>query len=125
KYARDNVELQRQTLTIVDARFKAGTVSELDLDQARSTLAQTEATIPELEIALRQFNNQLCILLGIPPEELRAKLGSAPIPTAPPEVAVGIPADLLRPRPDVRAAERQGAAHPVHIAVADAHFYPH
>src|SRR6266851_399446 len=125
KYAKQNVELQRQTLTLVKARFDAGTVSELDLDQAQSTLAQTEATIPELEITLRQFNNQLCILLGIPPEELRAKLGSAPIPTAPPDVVVGIPADLLRRRPDVRAAERQAAAQSTQIGVAEANFYPH
>jgi NodT family efflux transporter outer membrane factor (OMF) lipoprotein len=125
KYAKENVELQRQTLTLVDARFKAGTVSELDLDQAKSTLAQTEATIPELEISLRQFNNQLCILLGIPPEELRAKLGSAPILTAPPDVVVGIPADLLRRRPDVRAAERQAAAQSAQIGVAESNFYPH
>jgi len=125
KYAKQNVELQRQTLTLVDARFKAGTVSELDLDQAKSTLAQTEATIPALEISLRQFNNQLCILLGIPPEELRAKLGPAPILNAPPDVAVGIPADLLRRRPDVRAAERQAAAQSAQIGVAEANFYPH
>jgi NodT family efflux transporter outer membrane factor (OMF) lipoprotein len=125
KYARQNVELQRQTLTLVDARFKAGTVSELDLDQAKSTLAQTEATIPALEISLRQFNNQLCILLGIPPEELRAKLGPAPILNAPPDVVVGIPADLLRRRPDVRAAERQAAAQSAQIGVAEANFYPH
>ena len=125
KYAKQNVELQRQTLTLVKARFDAGTVSELDLDQARSTLAQTEATIPELEISLRQFNNQLCILLGIPPEDLRAKIGSAPILSAPPEVAVGIPADLLRRRPDVRFAERQAAAQCAQIGVAEANFYPH
>jgi NodT family efflux transporter outer membrane factor (OMF) lipoprotein len=125
RYAQQNVELQRQTLTLVKARFDAGTVSELDLDQARSTLAQTEATIPELEITLRQFNNQLCILLGIPPEELRAKLGPAPILTAPPQVAAGIPADLLRRRPDVRAAERQAAAQCAQIGVAEANFYPH
>jgi NodT family efflux transporter outer membrane factor (OMF) lipoprotein len=125
KYARDNADIQRQTLTIVAARFKAGTVSELDLDQARSTLEQTEAQIPELEIMLRQTNNQLCVLLGIPPEELRAKLGPAPIPTAPPEVAVGIPADLLRRRPDVRRAERQAAAQSAQIGVAEANFYPH
>jgi NodT family efflux transporter outer membrane factor (OMF) lipoprotein len=124
KYAKQNVELQRQTLTLVRARFDAGTVSELDLDQARSTLAQTEATIPELEISLRQFNNQLCILLGIPPEELQAKLGPAPILNAPPEVAVGIPADLLRRRPDVRAAERRAAAQCAQIGVAEADFYP-
>jgi NodT family efflux transporter outer membrane factor (OMF) lipoprotein len=125
KYAKQNVELQRQTLTLVDARFKAGTVSELDLDQAKSTLAQTEATIPALEISLRQFNNQLCILLGIPPEQLQGKLGTAPIPIAPADVAVGIPADLLRRRPDVRRAERLAAAQCAQIGVAVSDFYPH
>src|SRR4029077_13305375 len=84
-----------------------------------------EATIPELLITLRQFNNQLCILLGIPPEELRDKLGPAPILAAPPEVAVAIPADLLRRRPDVRAAERQAAAQCAQIGVAESNFYPH
>ena len=76
-------------------------------------------------ISLRQTNNQLCILLGIPPEELGPKLGSAPIPTAPTEVAAGIPADLLRRRPDVRRAERQAAAQSALIGVAEADFYPH
>ena len=100
------MQVQRDTLTIVEARFKASTTSELDVDQARSTLAATEAAIPELEISLRQTINQLCILMGMPPEELRLRLGPGNIPTAPPEVVVGIPADLLRRRPDVRAAER-------------------
>jgi NodT family efflux transporter outer membrane factor (OMF) lipoprotein len=124
EYAQANVDLQRETLTITEARSKAGTTSELDVYQARSTLEQTEAQIPELEIALRQANNQICILLGIPPEELQAKLGPGSIPTAPPEIAVGIPADLLRRRPDVRRAERQAAAQCALIGVAEADFYP-
>jgi NodT family efflux transporter outer membrane factor (OMF) lipoprotein len=123
-YARYNVELQQQTLTIVDARFHAGTTSELDVHQSRSTLAQTEAQIPELEISLRETANRLCILLGIPPEDLHARLGSAPIPTAPPEVTIGIPADLLRRRPDIRRAERTAAAQSAQIGVAEADFYP-
>jgi NodT family efflux transporter outer membrane factor (OMF) lipoprotein len=125
KYAEQNVALQRETLAIVEARFKRGTTTKLDVAQARSTLEQTEATIPELRISLRQFNNQLCVLLGIPPEELRAKLGASPIPTAPVEAAVGIPADLLRRRPDVRRAERQAAQQSAEIGVAEAEFYPH
>jgi NodT family efflux transporter outer membrane factor (OMF) lipoprotein len=125
KYAEENVKLQRDTLDIVEARFNARTVTKLDLAQARSTLEQTEATIPELRITLRQYTNQLCILLGIPPEELRAKLGPGPIPTAPVEVGVGIPADLLRRRPDVRRAERQAASQSAEIGVAEAEFYPH
>ena len=96
--------IQRETLKIVEGGFKAGTVNELDVAQARSTLEQTEADIPALETAARLVNNQLCILLGIPPEDLHAKIGAGPIPKAPAEVAAGIPADLLRRRPDVRRA---------------------
>jgi NodT family efflux transporter outer membrane factor (OMF) lipoprotein len=125
EYTRANVQLQRETLKIVEARFKAGTTTKLDVVQARSTLEQTEALIPELQISLRQTNNQLCILLGIPPEQLGPKLGSAPIPTAPAEVAAGIPADLVRRRPDVRRAERQAAAQSAQIGVAETDFYPH
>jgi NodT family efflux transporter outer membrane factor (OMF) lipoprotein len=127
KYARQNVELQRKTLTIVEGRFRAGAagVTEVDVDQARSTLEQTQAAIPELEITLRQANNQLCVLLGIPPEDLQARLGEASIPTTPPEVAVGIPIDLLRRRPDVRRAERLAAAQSAQIGVAESEWYPH
>ena len=60
----------------------------------------------------------------MPPQDLQARLGSGPIPTAPPEVAVGIPADLLRRRPDVRRAERQAAAQSAQIGIAEAQFYP-
>jgi NodT family efflux transporter outer membrane factor (OMF) lipoprotein len=125
KYATENVDLQRKTVKIIENREKVGVAKQLDVDQAKSVLYQTEAAIPELEISLRQFTNKLCILLGFPPEELRAKLGAAPIPTAPPEVAVGIPADLLRRRPDVRRAERQAAAQSALIGVAESDFYPH
>src|SRR5262249_58407958 len=76
------------------------------------------------EIGLREANNQLCVLLGVPPTELAAMLGEAPIPTSPPEVVVGIPADLIRRRPDLRSAERQVAAQNAQIGVADADFYP-
>jgi NodT family efflux transporter outer membrane factor (OMF) lipoprotein len=125
KYARDNVDLQEKTVKVIEGRRDAGVARQLDVDQARSVLAQTAATIPQLEITLRQTINQLCILLGIPPEDLRAKLGPGPIPTAPVDVVVGIPADLLRRRPDVRRAERQAAAQSAQIGVAEADFYPH
>jgi NodT family efflux transporter outer membrane factor (OMF) lipoprotein len=125
KFAKQNVNIQTETLKIVEGRFKAGTTNALDVDQARSTLEQTEAEIPELEIALRLSITQLCILLGIPPEDLRFRIGPASIPTAPPEVAIGIPADLLRRRPDVRRAERQAAAQCAQIGVAESELYPH
>jgi len=124
KLTKANVQLQRETLTISEARFQGGTTSELDVYQARSTLEQTEAQVPELEILLRLSTNQLCILLGIPPEDIMAKLAPAPIPTAPEEAAAGIPADLLRRRPDVRRAERLAAAQCAQIGVAEADFYP-
>lgn len=122
--ARINVQLQTETLKIAQARFKGGQTSELDVDQASSTLAQTEALIPQLEIALRQNSNRLCVLLGIPLEDLRKKLGPGVIPTAPAEVVVGIPADLIRQRPDVRRVEREAAAQCALIGVAEADFYP-
>jgi len=122
--ALDNVRLQRETLAIVDANVRAGKRDKLDFYQARSTLEQTEAQIPELEISLRQTIVQLCILLGMPPEELQSRLGPAPIPTTATEVAVGIPADLLRRRPDVRRAERLAAAQCARIGIAEADFYP-
>ncbi|MCA9023206.1 MAG: TolC family protein, partial [Planctomycetaceae bacterium] len=100
-YARNNVETQKITLGIAEAQFKAGAVSELDPLQAMANLRQTEQTIPLLEAQLRNTNLALCTLLGIPPRDLSSELGKAPIPTAPADVAVGIPADLLRRRPDV------------------------
>ena len=124
RYAKENVALQQKTLQIVAGQQKVGIVGELDVAQARSTLEQTEAGIPELEITLRQAANQLCVLLGIPPQDLQARLGSGSIPTAPAEVAVGIPADLLRRRPDIRRAERQAAAQCAEIGIAEAAFYP-
>src|SRR5206468_2866518 len=71
-----------------------------------------------------EANNRLCILLGIPPEDLRCKMGPAPIPTTPPDVAVGMPCDLLRRRPDVRRDERLAAAASAGIGIAEAAFYP-
>jgi NodT family efflux transporter outer membrane factor (OMF) lipoprotein len=125
KNLRENVELQEKTVKVIEGRRDVGVARQLDVDQVRSILAQTAAGIPELEISLRQTTNQLCILLGIPPEELLSKLGPGPIPTAPPDVVVGIPADLLRRRPDVRKAERQAAAQCALIGVAESDFYPH
>ncbi len=122
---RANVKLQRETYTIADARFRGGQVSELDVDQAASTLAQTEAAVPQLEFQLRDASNRLCVLLGVPPADLRATLAEGPIPAAPAELVVGIPADLLRQRPDVRRAEREIQAQSARVGIATAELYPH
>jgi len=123
--AQQNVKLQTDVLRIVKARFDNGTTSELDLDQAQATLSQTKATIPAFEITLRQNQNAICTLLGIPPTDLQARLGKAPIPAAPLEAVVGIPAQLLERRPDIRRAERSAAAQSELIGIAMTDWYPH
>lgn len=125
KIAKDNVKVQREGLNIAEIRFKGGTTTDRDVQQARTVLASTEATIPQLETALRQTKNALSVLLGIPPSPLDGLLDpSKGIPVAPTDVAVGIPADLLRRRPDVRSAELQAAAQSAQIGVAKADLYP-
>jgi NodT family efflux transporter outer membrane factor (OMF) lipoprotein len=125
RIARDNVEVQRESLNIAEIRFRGGTTSERDVEQARTVLASTEATIPQLQAALAQTKNALSVLLGMPPGPLDELLaGSKDIPVAPPQVAVGIPAELLRRRPDIRAAELQAAAQSAQIGVAKADLYP-
>ncbi|HKB35802.1 MAG TPA: efflux transporter outer membrane subunit, partial [Gemmataceae bacterium] len=125
-YTQQNIRIQRNSLQIATARWKSGQTSQLGVAQAASLLAQIEATIPVLEIGLRQANNQLCVLLGMPPTELAARLGPRDpiVPQSPPEVVVGIPADLIRRRPDLRSAERQIAAQNAQIGVAASFFYP-
>jgi outer membrane protein TolC len=97
----------------------------LDVDQALTTVLQVEAQIPQFEITIRQAADHLCTLLGTPTYDLMQQIGDGPIPTAPTEVAVGIPADLLQRRPDVRQAERNAAAQSAKIGVSEANFYPH
>jgi NodT family efflux transporter outer membrane factor (OMF) lipoprotein len=123
-YAHRNLEIQRGTLSLAEAKSTDGKATALDVKQARSSLAQTEASIPPLEINLRQANNRLCVLLGFPPHDLIGELGGGGIPMTPPEVAVGIPAQLLERRPDVRRALRAAAAQSARIGVAEADFYP-
>ena len=124
-YAKKNIEIQQDSLKIVRNRFEQGVIGELDVRQAGAQLAITESLLPQLEQSHRQVQNGLCLLLGMPPGSLQAELGAPqPIPTPPAEVVVGIPADLLRRRPDVRRAERQAAAQSARIGMAEADFYP-
>lgn len=122
--AEQNVKFQTESYGIAKAKFDQGAVSELDVDQATATLAKTKALVPDLKIQLRTANNQLCVLLGLPPTDLPQQFGQAPIPSTPKEVVVGIPAELIRRRPDVRAAERRLAAQSAAIGVATAELYP-
>ena len=124
--ARINIKLQAESLRIAQAKFDAGAVSELDVDQAESLLNNTKATLSSLEVSLQQFKNALAVLLGNPPQEfngLLTKKGS--IPAAQTDVALGMPQDLIRRRPDVRVAERQLAAQSAQIGFAVTELYPH
>ncbi len=124
--ARENVKIQRRSLEIAEARFKGGAVTELDVTQARSLLTNTQSTIPSFEQTIRQLKNALATLLGKLPGEIDAMLeGPDWIPKVPAGVTVGIPAELLRRRPDIRLAERELAAQSAQIGVAKADLYPH
>jgi NodT family efflux transporter outer membrane factor (OMF) lipoprotein len=123
--ARQNVETQKESLQIAEARYKGGTTSQRDVDQAKTVLSNTQAVIPTLETQLRQAKNALSVLLGMPPNQLTEFLGSAgEVPVPPPQVVVGIPADLLRRRPDIRAAELRAASQCAQIGVAKADVLP-
>lgn len=123
--ARQNVELQEGSLDIAQKRFEEGRTSKLDVVQAESNLASTRALIPQFELARRQALNALSVLLGIPPSDTIA-LASSPgrIPEVPPQIIVGIPAELICRRPDIRAAERTMASQFEQIGIAEAELYP-
>lgn len=120
-----NITLQEEGFRISDSRFRNGATSELDVTQAQTLLEGTRASVPQLEIRLRQAENALSTLIGQPPgtvqEMLRASNG---IPAPPAEVAVSLPAELLRRRPDIRAAEFATLEQSARIGVATADLYP-
>ena len=123
--ARGNVDLQQETLGLVQGRLDAGLVGESDVAQARTNLASTRSRLPALEGGLRAAENRLCVLLGVAPGALASELSNAaPIPVPPLAIAVGVPADLLRRRADVRRAERALAAETARIGVTEGDLYP-
>jgi NodT family efflux transporter outer membrane factor (OMF) lipoprotein len=123
--ARASVELFGTMLLVPKARYEADESNRVAYDLAQANLAQAQALVAGLEISQRQSSNRLCILLGMTPRDLERELGKSQIPVAPEEVAIGIPADLLRRRPDVRRAEREAAAQSAVIGIAESDFYPH
>ena len=125
RISHENLKLQREGLRIAEARFDAGDTSERDVQQAITLLASTQAQIPFLETGLQKARHALSILLGMPPGRLKDRLnGTSGIPRAPLDIAVGIPAELLRRRPDIRNAELQAASQCALIGVAKADLYP-
>jgi NodT family efflux transporter outer membrane factor (OMF) lipoprotein len=124
KFFRENLAIQERSYRLAQDRFSAGAVSERDVHEARQVLEQTRARIPTIERDVRLANNALCILTGSVARDLSSWFGEADVPVAPAALAVGIPADLLRRRPDVRRTERIAAARSALIGVAEADFYP-
>ncbi len=123
--ARASLAIQDDNLEIAGFRVQAGLVSSVDVEQARSQRAQTAATVPQIEQQYAAAVARLGVLTGQAPGALRTALAAAkPIPRGPASVGVGIPADALRRRPDVRAAERSLAAATAQIGVARAQLYP-
>ena len=123
--ARENLAIQKESLRIAQARFDAGDTGERDVQQAITQLTGTQAQIPFLETGIQKARHALSILLGMAPGQLRDRLdGDRGIPRAPVNIAVGIPAELLRRRPDIRNAELQAASQCALIGVAKADLYP-
>lgn len=123
--AKQNEAIQQRSLTITTVRFDNGATTELDVTQASALLYSTRALTHSLETGLRQSRNALNTLLALPPGDLASILTeSGTIPVAPQEVAVGIPIEMIRRRPDIRQAEMQAAAQSALIGVAQGELYP-
>jgi multidrug efflux system outer membrane protein len=120
-----NLEIQQETYRLIQSRYQAGLDDELAVQQARSNLESTLSQIPTMRTGLEGAMNRIAVLLGEQPGALHEQLENyKPIPLVPQYVAVGVPADVLRRRPDVRKAERELAAQTARIGVATAELYP-
>ena len=125
RIAHENVAVQQRSYEITDVIFRNGAGNELDVQQARTLLLSTQASIPSLQIALRQSQNALSTLLGMPPSDLSGLLGeNGKLPDTPSRIVVGVPAEMLRQRPDVRGTELLAMAQNARVGVATADLYP-
>jgi multidrug efflux system outer membrane protein len=123
--AGDNLAAQQEIFELTEARYQSGLISELALQQARYLVAGTRAQIPTLRTGLIKAANLLAVLLGRPPGSLTDQLQDmVPLPALPLSVAVGIPAETLQRRPDIRRAERLLAAQTAQVGAATAELYP-
>jgi len=125
RVARLNAANQEETYRLARNRYEAGLADALDLEQASSALESTRAGIPVLEDAVEACLNRLCVLTGAAPGALRERLSKTPgLPPLPSTVALGVPADILRRRPDIRRAERELAAQSARVGIAASDLYP-
>jgi NodT family efflux transporter outer membrane factor (OMF) lipoprotein len=125
RVAHENLSLQQQTFDLLKSRFDSGLTDELSVQRARYNLEGTRAAIPSLETGMERSLNALAVLTGALPGSLHERLSAVKqIPVSSDQIVTGIPADVLRRRPDVRKAERQLAAQTARIGVAKSDLYP-
>ena len=123
--ARSNLASQQETLQITDWRVQAGLITSLELEQARTATAQTSAQIPTLQASMAKTRHSLAVLTGQTPDALPMLLNNPQVvPQAAHDLALNIPAQTLRQRPDVRAAEYRISAALARVSAADAARYP-
>jgi multidrug efflux system outer membrane protein len=120
-----NLATQQETRDLTEAQLRAGLASDLDVERARALQSATAAELPPIDAARRASAHRLAVLLGEPPTALAAELDAdAPVPSIEEALVVGVPADLLRRRPDLARAERELAAATARVGVAVADLYP-
>ncbi len=120
-----NLVKYRETYEMTKEKNESGLATELDVEQAQQTVVATEAQLPSLESSLQQTRNAIAILLGQKPGAVDAELTEAkPVPKPPASITFGIPADLVRRRPDIKVAERNYAAQWAQVGVAKANLWP-
>jgi len=125
RIAQQNIVIQQRSYEIVEVLYRFGEKAALDLEQAKTLLLGTQATVPKLEAALQKHKNALSTLLGRPPGGVDGLLGGeSTLPEIPEQIIMGIPADMLRRRPDVRTAEMNAMAQNALVGVATADLYP-
>ncbi len=123
--AEADLESRQETWNLLRSQYDAGLIAELDVVQARTSLESARSKIPALQTSLDAALNRIAVLLGQRPGELHAMLDSqSPIPVSSTELAVGVPADTLRNRPDIRMAEQEVALRTAQVGVATADLYP-
>lgn len=124
RIATQNLENQQESRTITEQLREAGVGSELDVLRADARLAGTAASLPQLQAQQQRAKHRIATLLGLRPEQLELDLSARPLPAIAKALPIGDPAELLRRRPDVHAAERQLAAATASIGVATADLFP-
>jgi multidrug efflux system outer membrane protein len=123
--AERNIQSQKDTVALTQARAKAGLATDLDVERAIAQQETTSAVVPSLQAAIASSIYRLSVLLGAEPGTLRTELeASAPVPPVPPDVPVGLPSDLMKRRPDVRRAETEIAAATARVKGAKAEYFP-